>query len=82
LRGLVLAVLPNPTQIIAEAWGFKTQDIKHANDRLTISIVYDASKAKEVSKTILEKMADVPVASNTIEDLGKKLETAGVLVHR
>ena len=81
-RGLVLAVLPNPTQIIAEAWGFKTQDIKNANERLTVSIVYDASRAKDVSKTILEKMADVPVASNLIEDLGQKLETAGVLIHK
>ena len=81
-RGLVLAVLPNPTQIIAEAWGFKTQDIKHADNRLTVSIVYDASRAKEVSKTILEKMADVPVASNLIENLGQRLEAAGVLVHK
>jgi|SRR5579864_2634144 len=77
-RGLALAVLPNPTQIVAEAWGFKSQDIKKANRKLTVSIVYDSARAKEVSKTILDTMADVSVPSNSIESLGEILAKAGI----
>jgi hypothetical protein len=81
-RGLALAVLPNPTQIVAEAWGFKSQDIKRANRNLSVSIVYDSSRAKDVSKAILDKMADVPVPSNAVEELGNILKKAGIRPHR
>lgn len=81
-RGLALAVLSNPTHIVAEAWGFKTQDIKHVNKNLAVSVVYDSSRAQEVSKTILERMADVPVPSSVIGDLGQILEKAGILPTR
>jgi hypothetical protein len=78
-RGLALAVLPNPIQLVAEAWGFKTQDIKRENKNLAVSIVYDSSRAKDVSKAILDKMADIPVPSTAIEDLGSILKRAGIL---
>lgn len=81
-RGLALAVLPNPTQIIAEAWGFKTQDIRHGNKNVAVSVVYDSSRAKEVSKSILQKMADVPVPSNEVDSLSDLLEKAGIPAHR
>lgn len=81
-RGLALAVLPNPTQIVAEAWGFKSQDIKKAHRNVAVSIVYDSSRAKEVSKTILDTMADVSVPSNAIDDLGKMLTEAGIPAHK
>ena len=81
-KGLALAVLPNPSQLVAEAWGFKTQDIKHVNSNLAVSVVYDSSKAKEVSKAILDKMADVPVPSNVIGDLGSILERAGITTQK
>ncbi len=77
-RGLALAVLPNPSQIIAEAWGFKTQDIKQKHPTIAMSIVYDSSKAKDVSKTILDKVVDVPIPSNAIENLGAILARAGI----
>jgi hypothetical protein len=80
-HGLALAVLPNPIQIVAEAWGFKTRDIKQANRNLSVSIVYDASRAKEVSRTILQKMADVAVPSNVVDDLGSILKMAGIQAH-
>jgi hypothetical protein len=80
-RGLALAVLPNPSQIVAEAWGFKAQDIKLANKNVAMTIVYDSARAKDVSKTILDKMADVSVPSNAIEDLGIMLIKAGVPPH-
>jgi hypothetical protein len=81
-RGLALAVLPNPTQIVAEAWGFKSQDIKQGNKNVAVSIVYDSSRAKDVSKTILETMADVSVPSNAIEGLGDMLINAGIPAHK
>lgn len=81
-RGLALAVLPNPTQIVAEAWGFKSQDIKKENKNVAISIVYDSSRAKDVSKTILETTADVSVASNAIEGLRARLIEAGIPAHK
>jgi len=80
-RGLALAVLPNPSQIIAEAWGFKSQDIKNAHQNVAMTIVYDSARAKDVSKTILSKVADVSVPSNEIEELGKMLIKAGIRPH-
>lgn len=77
-RGLALAVLPNPIQIVAEAWGFKTDDIRKANQNLAVSIVYDSARAKDVSKAILQKMADVPVPSNAVDGLGDILAKAGI----
>jgi hypothetical protein len=74
---VALAVLPNPIQIVAEAWGFKSQDIRRAND-IAVTIVYDAARAKDVSKTILQKMADFSVPSNAVEDLGNVLARAGI----
>lgn len=77
-RGLALAVLPHPSQLVAEAWGFKTQDIKNANKNLAVSVVYDSSRANDVSRTILDKMADVPVPSSAIGNLGTILYKAGI----
>jgi len=81
-RGLALAVLPNPTQLVAEAWGFKSQDIKRGNQNVAVSIVYDSSRAKDVSKAILGTMADVSVPSNAIEGLGDMLVKAGIPAHK
>lgn len=80
--GVALAVLANPTQLLAEAWGFKTQDIKRAHKNLAVSVVYDSSRAKEVSKNILDKMADIPVPSNVIDELGDMLKRRGIYGHK
>jgi hypothetical protein len=80
-RGLALAVLPNPSQIVAEAWGFKTRDIKEEHPNVTMSIVYDSAKAKDISKTILDKVADVSVPSTAIEELPTLLAKAGIPSH-
>jgi hypothetical protein len=77
-RGLALAVLSNPSHIIAEAWGFKSQDIKRENRNLAVSIVYDSSRAKDESTTILTKIADYPIPSNSIDELGTILRKAGI----
>jgi hypothetical protein len=80
-KGLALAVLPNPIKIVAEAWGFKSRDIKNANKNVAIGIVYDSARAKEDSKAIFQSTVDIPVPSNAIEDLANRLDKAGVLKH-
>lgn len=81
-RGLALAVLPNPIHIVAEAWGFKSQDIKHENKNIAVGIVYDSSRAKDNSKAILQSTADVAVPSNAIENLSNLLVRAGIPAHK
>jgi hypothetical protein len=81
-RGLALAVLPNPSHIVAEAWGFKSQDIKHENRNIAVGIVYDSSRAKDNSKVILQTTTDVAVPSNAIENLGDMLVQAGIPAHK
>jgi hypothetical protein len=77
-RGLALAVLTNPSHIIAEAWGFKTQDIKYANQNLAVSLVYDSSRARDESTTILNNVADYPIPSSSINEMGDILKKAGI----
>lgn len=77
-KGLALAVLPNPTKIVAEAWGFKSRDIKTTNKNVQTAIVYDSARAKEESSAILKATIDVPVPSNSLEDLTNRLVKAGV----
>jgi len=80
-KGLALAVLPNPIKIIAEAWGFKSRDIKNANKNVTVGIVYDSARAKDESKAILQSTIDIPVPSSDIGDLANRLAKAGISKH-
>jgi hypothetical protein len=80
-RGLALAVLPNPIRVIAEAWGFKSRDIKNANKNVTVGIVYDSARAKDESKAILQSTIDIPVPSSDIGDLANRLAKAGISKH-
>jgi hypothetical protein len=80
-KGLALAVLPNPIKVLAEAWGFKSQDIRKANPNVAVGIVYDSARAKPDSKAILQSTADIPVPSNAINDLADRLTKAGVSRH-
>ena len=77
-RGLALAVLPNPVRIVAEAWAFKSQDIRQTQKNLAVTIVYDSAKAQDVSKTILDKVVDLAVPSNQIGSLAELLVKAGI----
>lgn len=56
--------------------------IKNANHNVAMTIVYDSARAKDVSRTILDKVADVAVPSNAIEDLGTMLVKAGIPPHK
>ncbi len=77
-RGVALAVLPNPMQVVAEAWGFKSQDIKRVQKNLAVALVYDSARAKDVSKTILDRIVDISIPSNQIGSLGELLSKAGI----
>jgi hypothetical protein len=63
---------------LAEAWGFKTQDIKRKQKNVTVSPVFDSLRAKDISKTILDRVADLPIPSNQIGSLGELLSKAGI----
>jgi hypothetical protein len=78
-KGLALAILADPDRMHAEAWAFKTLDIKKASqNRLVVGLIYNAEKAVEVSRNILERMADVAIASTEVGSFGETLESLGV----
>jgi len=78
-KGLALAVLPDPDRIHAEAWGFKTQDIKTVSkDRIIVGVLYNAEKAKDISRNILARIADLSVAFSEVDEFGERLEAFGV----
>lgn len=77
-KGLAVAILANPDHIHAEAWGFKAQDLRNHQPRLLIGVVYNAKVAKELSRNILDRMADIPVASTELERFGERLDDYGL----
>jgi hypothetical protein len=72
-NGLALEVLPNPNKLQAEAWGFRAQDMKRANNRLIVGFVFDIT-AKDLSRTILDSMADISLSSSEFVFLAQQLE--------
>jgi hypothetical protein len=79
--GLALAVLPNPTKQLAEAWGFKVGDIKSANSNLSVGIVYDPERAGNASKDIMNNVADLAIPSDKMAALESGLEEKGLIKH-
>lgn len=77
--GLALSVMGNPTRMHAEAWAFKSFDIKQTNRRTEVGVVYDESEATESSESILRNIADVSVRSSEIPSLGNSLRSIGIL---
>jgi hypothetical protein len=78
--GLALSVMNNPTHINAQAWAFKSGDIKAENFRTKIGIVYDSEEeiGKSV-KAILQHSADVAVPSSDMQILQSELREIGIL---
>jgi hypothetical protein len=66
IPGLALSVLPNPSRLAAEAWVFKSSDIKVTNKRLRVGLVYGAETA-ETPKKILSQKIEIAIPSS---DLG------------
>ncbi len=77
-KGLALAILPQLDLLHAEAWGFRSQDIKNADDRMLVGIVYDIRIVKPKSLTIIEKMADISLPSTQLDSLEEQLESKGI----
>ena len=74
--GLAIAVLPgHNSHLIAEAWGFKCDDIRGVNSNLKIGLVYDVSGETwgVESRHILEKKADLAVASDSLPTFEERL---------
>jgi hypothetical protein len=75
-KGLALAILSDPDRVHAEAWGFKTLDIKKtSNNKLVVGVLYNAEKAVQVSRNILERMADLAIPSTDVNRLADALDT-------
>ncbi|MBS1805286.1 MAG: hypothetical protein JST28_18145 [Acidobacteria bacterium] len=77
--GLALSVMSNPSRMAAEAWAFKSFDIRQVNERTQVGVVYDSTEASPSSKSILSEIADVSVPSSDIGNLQAGLESIGIL---
>jgi hypothetical protein len=72
-NGLALEVLSKPNKLQAEAWGFRSRDMKDANKRLLVGFVYDET-AKDLSRTILNSIADISLSETELIEFGKQLK--------
>jgi hypothetical protein len=77
--GLALSVMGNPTRQAAEAWAFKSYDIKSVDQRTRVGVVYDAEQALDNSKAILDTVADVSVPSTDMGKLTEGMREIGIL---
>ena len=77
--GLALSVMSNPTRMAAEAWAFKSSDIRLENQRTKVGVIYDTDAAGETSKSILKQSADMSVSSSDIPMLQAELRSIGIL---
>jgi hypothetical protein len=77
--GLALSVMNNPSRTVAEAWAFRSQDIKKTNQRTQVGVVYDDVDVRSNSKSILNGILDVAIPSSNIPALHHSLQTIGIL---
>lgn len=77
--GLALSVLNHPSKITAEAWAFKSSDIKRNNLNTKVGVVFDDEIAGKTSKEILTNVADISVPSSDIGLLQGGLAAIGLL---
>jgi hypothetical protein len=77
--GLALSVMGNPSKMAAEAWAFKSGDIKAQNERTKVGVVYDSEEAGERSQAILKHSFDLSVPSNEIQALKGELRAIGII---
>lgn len=79
--GLAVSILSSyNTHLIAEAWGFKCEDIRRVNPTLRIGLVYDVEGGKwaDESKTILEEKADMAVPGNSLRSFDENILKMGI----
>jgi hypothetical protein len=72
-NGLALEVLSRPNKLQAEAWGFRSHDMKEANQSLLVGFIYDET-ARDLSRMILNSIADIALSSTELIEFGKQLK--------
>ncbi|PYS20856.1 MAG: hypothetical protein DMF72_19470 [Acidobacteria bacterium] len=72
-NGLALEVLSKPNKLQAEAWGFRSRDMKEANQRLLVGFVYDEA-ARDLSRTILNSIADISLSATELIEFSGQLK--------
>lgn len=77
--GLALSVVNNPSKLVTDAWGYRSQDIKKNNERMKVGVVYDDSEISDNSKSLLVGMMDVSLPSSKITELGGSLKRLGII---
>ncbi len=79
--GIAIAILSGSNaHLTAEAWGFKAGDIRQANPKLKVGLVYDVISTKWSSEStkILEQSADLAVPGNALSRLDEGLVREGI----
>lgn len=77
--GLALSVINSPNRTTAEAWAFRSLDIKNKNERTQVGVIYDDFGVKESSKSILKGVLDVSIPSSELPSLGRSLRSIGIV---
>lgn len=80
--GLAVAILYGyNSHIVAEAWGFKAEDIKRANPKTKVGLIYDVETGKwtDESKRILTERADIAVPGDSLAAFDEQLPKLGVV---
>ncbi len=77
--GLALSVMNNPTRTMAEAWAFRSLDIKKTNQRTQVGVVYEDEEVNDNSRSILNGVLDISIPSSDISALQKSLQVIGIL---
>ena len=75
--GLAIAVLPgHNSHLVAEAWGFKCDDMRAENTALNIGLIYDTAIESWTaeSRNILEKKASIAVPGDSLAAFEKHLQ--------
>lgn len=78
-NGLALEILADPDRVHAEAWAFKTLDIRNKSaGRVMVGIIYNDEKVKEVSRRIIEQVADLSIAASEFNYFSERLDTLDI----
>ena len=77
--GLALSVMNSSTRTNAEAWAFRATDIKKANERTNVGVVYDDEELGNNGKSVLNGVLDVAIPSSNIPLLANSLRRIGIL---
>lgn len=52
--GLALSIMKNTSRTTAEAWAFRSLDMKRTNERTKVGVVYDDGEIRDNSKSALD----------------------------